>query len=168
MQTPFKDALPGLSAEEFAALKADYAAHGPKQKVEVDEDGNVLDGHHRLKIDKDWPRVVIRGLTEAEKMAHVLRSNSVRRNLSHEQAAEVRQKKRETAFRLREEAPKKWTQKRVAEVLGLSRETVRDWWDISNGESANANNPDARLSISRTAKASIVERVRRDPAGGCR
>lgn len=156
-ETPYKDLLPPLSSAEFAALKADYQRHGPKQKVELDENGNVLDGHHRLKIDPNWPTVVIRGLTDAEKEAHVLRSNSIRRNLSPEQEAEVRARKKETAFKLREQDAKKWTQKAVAEVLGVAQNTVSTWF--SNITSDKAKPADARLSIPREAKAEIVRRV---------
>ncbi len=156
--TPYKDLLPELSSEEFAALKADHSVFGPKQKVEVDEDGNVLDGHHRLKIDPDWPVLVVKGLSESEKRAHVLRSSSVHRNLSPEQEAEVRQRKREVAFRLRDEDPKRWTQKRVADVLGVGQQTVSDWF-ISTTGSGNPNKPDARISLPREARDEIVQRV---------
>jgi DNA-binding transcriptional regulator YdaS (Cro superfamily) len=42
---------------------------------------------------------------------------------------------------------KRWTQKAVAELLGVARETVRDWFDITNGVSAKANTPDARVKL---------------------
>lgn len=41
---------------------------------------------------------------------------------------------------------KHWTQKRVAEVLGVSREAVKKWF-TSNGTGTKASKPDARLSI---------------------
>ena len=94
-KTPYAGFLPPLSTEEFTALKADIRAHGVKVPIEVDEDGNVLDGHHRLKCDKNAPRVVVKGLTEAEKRAHVLRSGSVHRNMSPAQKAEVLKTKKD-------------------------------------------------------------------------
>ena len=44
MKTPFRHDLPPLSTEEFTSLKADISEHGVKNPIEIDEDGNVLDG----------------------------------------------------------------------------------------------------------------------------
>ena len=41
--------MPPLADDDFAALKADIQANGVLIPVEVDEDGNVLDGHHRVR-----------------------------------------------------------------------------------------------------------------------
>ena len=41
--------MPPLTDDDFAALKADIKANGLLIPVEVDEDGNVLDGHHRVR-----------------------------------------------------------------------------------------------------------------------
>src|ERR1700694_5881422 len=41
--------MPPLTAAEYAALKADIAAHGVQVAVEMDEEGHVLDGHHRVR-----------------------------------------------------------------------------------------------------------------------
>ena len=41
--------VPPLTEEEFAALKDDIAQRGVLVPVEYDGDGNVLDGHHRLR-----------------------------------------------------------------------------------------------------------------------
>ena len=67
------------------ALEASIKAEGVRDKPCVDEDGNVLDGRHRLKIDPDTPVRTIRGLSDAEKKAFVYRANFSRRNLSPEQ-----------------------------------------------------------------------------------
>jgi ParB-like chromosome segregation protein Spo0J len=40
---------PDLSPDEYQELKADIAARGVQIAIEYDEDGNVLDGRHRLK-----------------------------------------------------------------------------------------------------------------------
>lgn len=156
------DLLPPLSSEEFDALKADIKANGVLHPVIVDENGDVLDGRHRLKIDPKAPRRVVEGLSDAEKAAFVLRMNFVRRNLSPEQKKEARKRMQTTAIRLREEDAKRWTQKRVAESLGIARETVRDWFgesDIPDGETAKGNKPDARIKLPKEAKEEIAERV---------
>lgn len=39
--------MPDLTPEEYEALKADIQANGVLIPVEVDEEGNILDGYHR-------------------------------------------------------------------------------------------------------------------------
>jgi ParB-like chromosome segregation protein Spo0J len=61
--------LDPLSPEDFAALEADILERGVMVAIEFDEDGNVIDGHHRLMICEkhgitDYPTVVRRGWTE--------------------------------------------------------------------------------------------------------
>jgi ParB-like chromosome segregation protein Spo0J len=157
------DLLPPLSTEEFTALKADIKEHGVLHKVFVDEDGEVLDGRHRLKIDPNAPRKVIRGLSAAEKQAFTLRCNFVRRNLSPDQKRDALVKMKAVALALREEDPKKWTQQAVARELGRSRQTVALWFADarSKASSGNAskNTPDARVKVSGSAKRAIAERV---------
>lgn len=85
--------MPGLTAEEYASLREDIALHGVRVPVDVDENGQVLDGHHRsliaAELGLDCPRRVIEGLTEAEKVAHALAVNVHRRNLTREQRREL-------------------------------------------------------------------------------
>ena len=45
--------MPSLSDAEYESLKSDIAAHGVLVPVEYDEDGNVLDGFHRIKACKE-------------------------------------------------------------------------------------------------------------------
>lgn len=77
--------LPPLSPEEYAALRADIAARGVLVPVERDENGAILDGHHRSAIAAELgieaPAVTRAGLTEAQKREHVLKLNLLRRQL---------------------------------------------------------------------------------------
>lgn len=161
LMTPFANLLPPLASAEFDALKASIQAGGIRDPILVDEDGAILDGHHRFKIDKNPPTQVVRGLTDAEKAAYVYQSNFARRNLTGEQKGAVRKAMKKTANALRAEDARKNTQKRVGQLLGVPRETVRDWWDTSNGESAKACNhqPDGRVKLSADDKRVIVERI---------
>lgn len=112
--------LPPLSEEEYAELKADIAARGVIVPVEKDEDGNTLDGHHRLQIceelEMDCPVVVRSGLTEQEKRAHVRSLNVIRRHLSREQ-------KRVVIAEQLKETPEK-SNRQIAETLQVSHVTV--------------------------------------------
>lgn len=156
----YAELLPPLTTVEFEALKADIKANGMRHPVEVDEDGNVLDGKHRLKIDPDAKVKVIRGLSDAEKRAYVYRCNLARRNLSVEQRNALRKEMKATAFALREQDAKRYTQKVVAATLGVDNTTVSLWFrkDVSNS-SARIANPDARIKVAPAAQEKIVDRV---------
>lgn len=85
--------LPNLTADEYHALHDDIEAHGIRVPVDVDEDGNVLDGHHRraiaVALDIDYPTRLVAGLSEQEKRDHALAVNVQRRSLTREQKREL-------------------------------------------------------------------------------
>ena len=74
-----------LRKEEYAALEADIAKRGVKVAVELDEDGEVLDGHHRKEIadrlGQTYETVTRKFNTEREKLEHVIKLNMARRHL---------------------------------------------------------------------------------------
>ena len=86
--------FPSLQINEYNRLKDDISENGVLVPVELDEHGNILDGHHRIKIWnelksegiklKDYPRLIRGGMTEDEKINHVRRLNLLRRHLSNE------------------------------------------------------------------------------------
>jgi site-specific DNA-methyltransferase (adenine-specific) len=158
MADMFDNLLPPLSTEEFSALKADIREHGILSPVFVDEDGNVLDGKHRLAVDPNAPRKVIRGLTPAEKEAFVFRCNFVRRNLSPDQKAEARRKMKVTASKLRAENPRKWTLKKIGDALGVHLDTVSGWF-ATNSEFRNGCRLDARLKVPTKLREQVAERA---------
>ena len=49
----------------------------------------------------------------------------------------------------------------MAELLGVARETVRDWFASTNGGTAKATSPDARVKLNTRAKEVVVERVKK-------
>ena len=114
-----------MSDDEFASLKADIRAHGVLVPIELDSDGVTLDGHHRIRAWTelkaegvrlpDYPRIVRAGLSEDDKVAHVLALNLARRHLTPKQRSEV-------VGMLR---VKGWSLRRIAEVAGISEVTVR-------------------------------------------
>ncbi len=81
----YSELLLSLTEEEYAALKADIAKRGQQVPIELDEDGNVLDGAHRLLACRELGRepltVVRRGLSEAEKREHAIKQNLARRQI---------------------------------------------------------------------------------------
>jgi site-specific DNA-methyltransferase (adenine-specific) len=77
--------LPPLAPEARRALAEDIRRHGVLVAVEVDEEGNVLDGHHRVELAAElgveYPVVIRAGLSETERVEHALRLNLLRRHL---------------------------------------------------------------------------------------
>lgn len=122
--------LPALTAEQFAALKADVAERGVLVAVELDETGAVLDGHHRLRAWQElraegvrvppYPRVVRRLPDEAAKLEHALRLNLQRRHLDRDQRAELAAELRRRGMSLR----------RIGAELDVGVATV--WRDVSS------------------------------------
>lgn len=113
--------MPPLSAAEYEELQADIKARGVLVPVEYDEEGNILDGHHRVQICNElgiteWPRVVRLGLSEAGKLTHARQLNLARRHLTREQRRElIAQQLRETP---------QLSDRQIAASLGVDHKTV--------------------------------------------
>lgn len=87
--------LPPLSAEEYDNLKTSMQEHGwwPQYPAVKDEDGNVLDGWHRLQAAEELkikPVVtVITGLSDWEKIQFAVKGNTHRRQLNADQRRDL-------------------------------------------------------------------------------
>jgi len=87
--------FPELTADEYTALKASISEIGVRVPVELDEDGNILDGHHRVRAWTElraegvnvagYPRIIRTGMTEQQKRNYVRVLNLARRHLDKEQ-----------------------------------------------------------------------------------
>jgi IS30 family transposase len=89
--------------------------------IEFDEDGNVLDGHHRLKICvelgiDDYPKIIRTGMNETEKWTHARKLNMARRHLTREQRRELIQAQIKDTPEL--------SDRQIAKMLGVSHSTV--------------------------------------------
>lgn len=115
-----------LSPEEYTTLKESIARNGVLVPVEYDQDGNLLDGHHRKKIADslgiDCPAITRTFDSEDARLEHVLIFNVDRRNLTPEQRTRLE-------ARLRSRG---WSYRRIAERIGVDAKTVRN--DIPGGE----------------------------------
>lgn len=113
--------MPPLSDLEYQELKSSIAKYGVQVAIEYDEDGNILDGHHRLQACKELgiqniPKVVKMGMAEPQKLDYALMVNVTRRQLSREQKQElIRQQLKRT--------PEK-SNRQIAELTGVSDKTV--------------------------------------------
>jgi Protein of unknown function (DUF3102) len=86
--------MPPLTADEYESLKEDIRRRGMMVAVEYDEEGHILDGHHRVKACEElgiteWPRIVRLGLTEDGKRFHARKINMLRKHLSEDEQAVV-------------------------------------------------------------------------------
>ena len=116
--------MPDLTPIEYEALKADIAEKGVLIPVEMDESGELLDGHHRrraweeLKADgvslPDYPRIIRTGMTEQEKRNHARRLNVLRRQLTKEQRDEQMRAMRADGM----------TYQKIADTVGEKKSTV--------------------------------------------
>lgn len=149
--------LPPLTTDEMKALKADIKANGVHDAIIVDEDGEILDGHHRHRIDKKCPRRVLKGMSDAEKQAFVFCANFSRRNLSPSQQKDARKKMKAIAKALKAES-KANTQPVIARKLGVSQQTVSAWI-MPNTSTGNTHKHDSRVKIPVQANPIIVDRV---------
>ena len=113
--------MPDLGIDEYEELKEDIVARGVMVPIESDEQGNILDGHHRLRICQElgitnYPKVIRAGMNDSEKRLHARKLNLARRHMTQEQRRElIREQLAET--------PKK-SDRQIAAELGVDNKTV--------------------------------------------
>jgi len=157
--------LPPLSTEERDTLRRLIAADGVRVPIEVDENGDILDGHNREAIARELgvpcPRVVVRLPTETHKQAYAIKANLGRRQLSPEQVEAVRETQRDLAIRLNNEG---LPQAKIGEILGVDQRTVGRWMAQSiesNGSIRHVPNAsvDLRLKLPPALHPTILQRA---------
>lgn len=158
--------LPPLSTQEQEQLEISIVNDGCLDPIEFDEDGNILDGHHRYEIctrrGVEFKSKVVGGLRdELEKKAYVFKrnENAKGRSLSPEQKAELRKVQIELAKELKEA---KYTQKQIGDLLGVAQQRISEWLNgsISNTESGITYKKfDSRQKLSKEARQDIFERA---------
>ena len=81
--------MPPLSSEEYQELYESIKAEGVLEPIHVDEEGVVIDGHHRSKIASELgvpcPVIAHDDLSNGEKVALAFTLNLKRRHLSKEE-----------------------------------------------------------------------------------
>lgn len=89
----FYQTMPPLSDDEYRELKASIEKNGIQVPVIIDEDGNVIDGHHRVMIANElgvkYPKHMLLDLTEEQKLDLSVSLNVDRRQLTREQKRQV-------------------------------------------------------------------------------
>lgn len=112
--------LPCLPDDEYELLKQDIKENGIRVPIDVDEDGVILDGHHRARVAADlgitYPQRVVTGLTDQQKRDHALAVNTLRRHLT-------RDARREHVAQMRAEGQ---SIRAMAQTLGVPKSTISD------------------------------------------
>lgn len=120
---PFTD----LPAAQFQALVDDVARRGVLLPIIVDENDATIDGHQRRRAAAeaavDCPRIVVAGLTEAEKHELAITLNLFRRHLVGVERSQALQKLANLGLSVR----------RIGEALNMSKSAVhRDLTQLSH------------------------------------
>lgn len=157
------------SPAEFEALKADIAKRGVLEPIEVDERGNVLDGHQRLRISKSLglklpPAEFRRFGSEEEKIEHILKRKVLLGRpgpVSFGRAISRLLEVRGIARGQGSSAGKRWSQSAtVADIsfeLGLAERTVRHYLWLTDELS---DHPDLARQVDHgeiTARAALLQ-----------
>jgi len=120
MSAPIYQVMPNLTIEEYEDLRESIRTHGVLVPIEVDERGDILDGHHRAaacdELGITYPTVVREGLDENAKLRHVLTLNLDRRHLTRDQRADLVGRLRQRGMSLRA----------IADVVKVPKSTVAD------------------------------------------
>lgn len=117
--------MPAMDEDALAGLKEDIRENGVEDPVHIDENGEIIDGHHRVEIcDElgidDYPTKIHVGLTDQEKRDLAYRLNLQQRHLEHGQKKEVVEQY------LIDDWDGVETQVDIAEKLGVGQQTVSD------------------------------------------
>ena len=131
--------MPSMTDEERAQLKADIREKGIIVPLEFDEEGHIIDGHHRFELFAElieegvdlpmFDKITRKFESEQAKIAYVLSLNLKRRHLSAEQRQQLVVKLRRP--------PYGYTMSKIAALLSISIATVsRDIDDLSDAEKA--------------------------------
>ncbi len=131
--------MPDMTDEEYQSLKQDMRDVGMLQALVFDQDGNLIDGHHRQRAyweliseGVDLPmfnKEVMTFDTELEKLRHVLSYNLKRRQLNAQQRQELVIRLRKPPFSL--------TLTQIGQIVGSSIATIsRDLEGLTEDDKA--------------------------------
>jgi len=159
--------LPDLADEEYQALKSDIAENGVQVDIAVDEDGKIIDGHHRVRACnelgiEDYPRTVYPGLSDQEKRDLAYKLNLQRRQVDGTTKLEIAKQY------LLNDWDGKETQSSIAEKFGCSPRLVRkafksdEVFSAKDGVETVRTGPDSIESNGDGTKSSKPTRLRVD------
>jgi hypothetical protein len=149
--------LPPLTGDERESLRQSIETFGVLQPVVIDEDGRIIDGHHRAELaaelGRPCPTTTVAGLSEEQKLETALVLNLGRRHLSAEQ-------KRDLVVGLRQRGLSvRW----ISEHTGIPKSTVgRQIAGVPSGTPERIQGRDGKVyeAVHRTPLQLEYERIR--------
>lgn len=154
---PYANLLPPLTDEEYDTLKADIQENGILVPIILDEDGDVIDGQHRLQIASelnltDIPFETKYGLSDDEKEDMAIGVNIHRRQMNREQRQAL-------VVHLRQ---KGMSTRQIAEKVGVNNSTVKR--DLDETTVANATVDLPSTIVGKDGKERAATRPAPEPA----
>lgn len=130
-----------MSSFTIDSLRESMEKIGQIYPVIKDENGTILDGYHRKRVDPNWKEITIPISDELESLRVRVHLNDLRRSVGSEE----KQKWVELARKILLKRGYKGTQKEIAEVLGMSR----TWVTKYDNEPIQPNSPHKNNKVSR-------------------
>lgn len=159
LKCPYRDVLPPLQKDEFAALRERIKSEGGvADRIIITPDNEVLDGHSRLRIEPNAPVRVLKEAADwsvARRQAFVFRAGTARRNMSDEEIKEC------GVPIARELNKEKLSDAQIGKLLGVARSTITTWLRRhGNGNHVKHDNVSTlRVKISTKLHPDIAARV---------
>jgi hypothetical protein len=129
LNTPFADVMPSLSAEQYAELKSGIEQSGLAISILVDEDNNIIDGHHRYRacseLGVEFRTELISGIGDHQAKRMKIRAlNLAVRNLSVADRERLRREQKDDALRLLASGR---GIREVGKLVGRPQSTIHRW-----------------------------------------
>lgn len=129
LNTPFSGVMPPLPADKYAALKADIEQAGLIKSILIDEENNILDGHHRYRACNEIGIAVkterVDGIGDARsKVLRIIALNLAEREMTPEERARLDAERKKRAMELLGEGR---GPREVGRLVGKSHSTIIDW-----------------------------------------
>lgn len=150
-----------LDADTYQALKASIRERGVQIPIVLDEDGRIIDGHHRhrawteLRAEgvsvEDFPTMILVGLDDDEKRRRVIELNLYRRHLTPETRARM----------IRELRAGGMTLQAIADAAGVAVSTVHA--DLRDPEIQDRNSEPATIVNARGQQRPTTYKPRATP-----
>ena len=161
LRLPYRDRLRPLSPTEFFEFRDDIARHGIRQPIVVNQNGDLIDGHNRLRVALSlgihWdriPRIEVRLNTDDEVEDFIRSANVHRRHLTAEEVEESRARRNaRIQQRIHQDGA---STRQVAAEMGVDQATVVR----AAQDDAHASSCAAKPSNKRKPNAAKGEEVR--------
>lgn len=138
-----------LSQDDSERLKKSIEKNGVIIPIIIHKKtGKIIDGRHRIKFAKDYPKQEI-DCNEKEAAKRMVTLNLARRHISPERKKELINLLRKAGF----------TQEEVGEMIGLTQSAIAKKENVNNMKIHNAYIPDLRTKLEKKDREEIERRL---------